>query len=128
MRYSIEGIEGLPEIGAGADLAALITAALPTPLEDGDILVITSKVVSKAEGRVVRADDRDTGVDRDVDLPQVLRGQHVPDRHAAGQREHGLLISGVQRDQHEAAHAGQDEQHPEQQVRHAAAAPCGAQP
>jgi coenzyme F420-0:L-glutamate ligase/coenzyme F420-1:gamma-L-glutamate ligase len=53
---SIFGIPGLPEITAGTDLAGSIhaaAAAAGTPLESGDILVITSKIVSKAEGRVV---------------------------------------------------------------------------
>ncbi len=53
---SIFGIPGLPEITAGTDLAGSIhaaAAAARTPLESGDILVITSKIVSKAEGRVV---------------------------------------------------------------------------
>lgn len=53
---SIFGIPGLPEITAGTDLAESIfaaAAAAGTPLESGDILVITSKIVSKAEGRVV---------------------------------------------------------------------------
>jgi coenzyme F420-0:L-glutamate ligase/coenzyme F420-1:gamma-L-glutamate ligase len=60
VKFSIEGVEGLPEITKGADLAALIVdAAL---LEDGDILVITSKVVSKVEGRVVQADDREQAI------------------------------------------------------------------
>ena len=47
-------VTGLPEISAGADLAGLIAAAVPD-LRDGDILVVTSKVVSKAEGRVENA-------------------------------------------------------------------------
>ncbi len=55
---TITGVDGLPEIAAGDDLAALITAAVPG-LADGDIVVITSKIVSKAEGRVVRADRAD---------------------------------------------------------------------
>jgi len=50
------GIAGIPEITQGADLAGLIADAATAPggpgLEDGDILVVTSKVVSKAEGRV----------------------------------------------------------------------------
>jgi coenzyme F420-0:L-glutamate ligase/coenzyme F420-1:gamma-L-glutamate ligase len=53
---SIFGIPGLPEITSGTDLAEAIQAAARaagTPLESGDILVITSKSVSKAEGRVV---------------------------------------------------------------------------
>jgi coenzyme F420-0:L-glutamate ligase/coenzyme F420-1:gamma-L-glutamate ligase len=45
-------VRGIGEIEPGADLAALITAAAPW-LADGDVLVVTSKIVSKAEGRVV---------------------------------------------------------------------------
>jgi len=39
-------------VGAGDDLAALVAAAAPADLADGDVLVIAHKVVSKAEGRV----------------------------------------------------------------------------
>ena len=46
-------VTGLPEITAGRDLAGLIAAAMGADLRDGDILVVTSKIVSKAEGRVV---------------------------------------------------------------------------
>ena len=50
------GLPGIPEIEPGADLGALIAAAVSGAgepgLRDGDILVVTSKVVSKAEGRV----------------------------------------------------------------------------
>jgi coenzyme F420-0:L-glutamate ligase / coenzyme F420-1:gamma-L-glutamate ligase len=49
------GIEGLPEIRQGDDLAALI--AERATLEDGDVVVVSQKVVSKAEGRVVRLQD-----------------------------------------------------------------------
>ena len=55
---SVIAVPGLPEIKAGDDLAALIAEALGQTepgLLDGDILVVTSKVVSKAEGRVVPA-------------------------------------------------------------------------
>jgi coenzyme F420-0:L-glutamate ligase/coenzyme F420-1:gamma-L-glutamate ligase len=51
----IAGVAGLPEIGPGDDLAALIAAA--TDVADGDVLVVTSKIVSKAEGRTVELDD-----------------------------------------------------------------------
>ncbi|MFA6576232.1 MAG: coenzyme F420-0:L-glutamate ligase [Nocardioides sp.] len=44
--------DGLPEVRTGDDLAALLAPAL-TGLADGDVVVVTSKVVSKAEGRVV---------------------------------------------------------------------------
>ena len=57
-------VTGLPEISAGADLAALIAAAVPE-LRDGDILVVTSKIVSKAEGRVVTA-PRDQAIEAET--------------------------------------------------------------
>ena len=52
MSVSITPVEGLPEIREGDDLAALI--AERAALKDGDVLVVAQKVVSKAEGRVVR--------------------------------------------------------------------------
>ncbi|HTW98905.1 MAG TPA: coenzyme F420-0:L-glutamate ligase [Acidimicrobiales bacterium] len=50
-------VEGLPEIRAGAALAQLI--AERTDLRRGDVVVVTSKVVSKSEGRVVEIDADD---------------------------------------------------------------------
>jgi coenzyme F420-0:L-glutamate ligase/coenzyme F420-1:gamma-L-glutamate ligase len=47
-------VEGLPEVRAEDDLAALI--AERAELEDGDVVCVAHKVVSKAEGRVVRLD------------------------------------------------------------------------
>ena len=44
-------VEGIPEVREGDDLAALLAAA--ASFEDGDVLVVAQKVVSKAEGRVV---------------------------------------------------------------------------
>jgi coenzyme F420-0:L-glutamate ligase / coenzyme F420-1:gamma-L-glutamate ligase len=49
---SIVPVEGLPEIQEGDDLAALIAERVE--LQDGDVLVVAHKAVSKAEGRVVR--------------------------------------------------------------------------
>jgi coenzyme F420-0:L-glutamate ligase / coenzyme F420-1:gamma-L-glutamate ligase len=51
----IIAVEGLPEIREGDDLAELVAAKLE--LEDGDVVVLAQKAVSKAEGRVVRLDD-----------------------------------------------------------------------
>jgi coenzyme F420-0:L-glutamate ligase / coenzyme F420-1:gamma-L-glutamate ligase len=48
-------------VGAGDDLAALIAAAAPPDLGDGDVLVIAHKVVSKAEGRVRSMDEISPG-------------------------------------------------------------------
>jgi coenzyme F420-0:L-glutamate ligase/coenzyme F420-1:gamma-L-glutamate ligase len=58
VRLEIWGIEGFPEVSAGDDLAVLVIRADPG-LRDGDVLVVTSKVVSKAEGRVVRGSRED---------------------------------------------------------------------
>lgn len=55
-------VPGLPEFRPGDDLAAALAGAAPW-LRDGDVVVVTSKVVSKCEGRIVTApedpDERD---------------------------------------------------------------------
>jgi coenzyme F420-0:L-glutamate ligase/coenzyme F420-1:gamma-L-glutamate ligase len=48
-------LAGIPEVHEGADLAELVVGA--AQLEDDDIVVLAQKIVSKAEGRVVRLDD-----------------------------------------------------------------------
>jgi coenzyme F420-0:L-glutamate ligase / coenzyme F420-1:gamma-L-glutamate ligase len=62
---SILPVPGLPEIREGDDVGALIAAA--TELEDGDVVVVAQKAVSKAEGRVVRLDDVEAS-DRALEL------------------------------------------------------------
>ncbi|BCL15781.1 coenzyme F420-0:L-glutamate ligase [Micromonospora sagamiensis] len=52
MRLEILPVLGIGDVTAGDDLAALIATAAPW-LRDGDVLVVTSKIVSKAEGRLV---------------------------------------------------------------------------
>ena len=47
-------VQGLPEVRAGDDVAKLIAGA--AALEDGDVVVVAHKIVSKAEGRIVRLD------------------------------------------------------------------------
>lgn len=62
-RIEIIGVEGLPEIGPGDDLASLIAAAaarnVHSALRDGDVVVVTQKIVSKAEDRLVPVDPTD---------------------------------------------------------------------
>jgi coenzyme F420-0:L-glutamate ligase/coenzyme F420-1:gamma-L-glutamate ligase len=58
-------VTGLPEFRPGDDLAAAICAAAPW-LQDGDVVVVTSKVVSKCEGRIVAAPE-------DADQRDALR-------------------------------------------------------
>jgi coenzyme F420-0:L-glutamate ligase/coenzyme F420-1:gamma-L-glutamate ligase len=69
---SIIAVEGFPEIQAGADLAELIAAAAPG-LADGDIVVITSKIVSKAEGRVIQS-GRERAIDAETVRVVARRG------------------------------------------------------
>jgi coenzyme F420-0:L-glutamate ligase/coenzyme F420-1:gamma-L-glutamate ligase len=52
---TISPVRGLPELRAGDDLARLIVEW--AELEDGDVLVVAQKAISKIEGRVVRLDD-----------------------------------------------------------------------
>lgn len=59
---TVFAVGGLPEFVAGDDLVAIIGAAVDGILNDGDILAITSKIVSKAEGRQVRAADREEAI------------------------------------------------------------------
>ena len=70
-RFSAWGVTGIPEIAAGDDLVALIGEAIARmgaehALADGDILVVTSKIVSKAEGRMVPAMDREKAIADDT--------------------------------------------------------------
>ena len=58
-RFEVIGVAGLPEIARGVDLGPLIVDAARaqgTPLAAGDLLVVSQKIVSKTEGRLVRLD------------------------------------------------------------------------
>ncbi|MGW3078395.1 coenzyme F420-0:L-glutamate ligase [Kitasatospora sp. NPDC001132] len=61
MTLEILGVDGIPEVTAGADLGELIAKA--GTYQDGDILLVTSKIVSKAEGRLLHAADREAAID-----------------------------------------------------------------
>lgn len=57
MTLTVVAPDGVPEVSPGDDLAALVLASLT--LQDGDVVLVTSKVVSKSEGRLVPGSDRD---------------------------------------------------------------------
>lgn len=63
--FRVRALPGIPEVRPGDDLAKLIASAVPPgePLEDGDVLLVTSKIVSKAEGRITGAADREAAID-----------------------------------------------------------------
>jgi len=82
---SIRPVEGLPEIGEGDDLAELI--AERAELEDGDVLVVAQKAVSKAEGRVVRLADVEPS-----ERARDLAGQEDARRHEVILRESARIV------------------------------------
>ncbi len=69
----IWGVDGLPEVKKGDDIAALIASAHPG-LDDGDVVVVTSKVVSKAEGNVI-ASDRESAITDETVRVVATRGE-----------------------------------------------------
>lgn len=91
---SIWGVPGIPEIVPGDDLAAIIAATTgqDRPLRDGDVVVVTQKVVSKAEGRLVALDDDDPTGRRVVEAESVRvlrrRGELV-----IAQTRHGFICA-----------------------------------
>ncbi|MFJ1938927.1 coenzyme F420-0:L-glutamate ligase [Kitasatospora sp. NPDC088160] len=72
MSLRILPVEGLPEIDAGTDLAALLAKA--GEYQDGDILIVTSKIVSKAEGRLLHAADREAAIEAETVRVVARRG------------------------------------------------------
>ncbi len=59
---SVIPVAGLPEFAAGDDLASVLADTVAGSLEAGDVVVVTSKIVSKAEGRQVAAADREDAI------------------------------------------------------------------
>ncbi|MFC4033840.1 coenzyme F420-0:L-glutamate ligase [Streptomyces polygonati] len=72
-RYEVFGVPGIGEVQPGADIAKLI-AASGAELADGDVLLVTSKIVSKAEGRLLRAEDREAAIDAEAVRLVARRG------------------------------------------------------
>jgi coenzyme F420-0:L-glutamate ligase / coenzyme F420-1:gamma-L-glutamate ligase len=69
---TITPVEGFPEVAPGAVLADLVAEAVPD-LADGDVLVVTSKIVSKAEGRLVPVDPDDPASAKAVVEEEAVR-------------------------------------------------------
>ena len=88
----------LPRIAAGDDIADLIAKSsveFPdggTALRDGDIIVITSKIVSKAEGRVVAAANRDDLIDSES-VRTVATKVHARGTTRIVETKHGLIMA-----------------------------------
>jgi len=96
-------LSGLPEIAPGADLAALIGDAIERAggLEDGDVLVVSQKVVSKAEGRVEETGDYLAVVLREARAVRRRRGDLI-----IAETEHGFVCASAGVDRSNAPEKG----------------------
>ena len=105
MTLVVAPVAGLPEIEEGDDLAALLAPALAgatwpdgsTGVAAGDIVVVTSKIVSKAEGRVVVAADREAAITDEAVRVVATRGatRIVETRHGLVMAAAGVDASNV---------------------------------
>jgi coenzyme F420-0:L-glutamate ligase/coenzyme F420-1:gamma-L-glutamate ligase len=102
---TITPVEGFPEVVPGAVLADLVAAAVPD-LADGDVLVVTSKIVSKAEGRLVPVDPDDPAAAKALvedEAVRVLRRRGdlliTETRHGFVCANSGVDLSNVERGQ-----------------------------
>ena len=99
-RFSVWGVQGIPEVEPGDDLVAVIGGALIAQaaqdpegaLSDGDILVITSKIVSKAEGRQVALADRERAIAEET-VRVVAERVHPGGVTQIVETRHGLIMA-----------------------------------
>ena len=63
MTVELVPVDGVPEIRPGDDLAGILAERVhPLGARDGDVIVVTQKVVSKAEGRIVPEAEREAAI------------------------------------------------------------------
>lgn len=99
-RFSVWGIPGLPEIVPGDDLVTLIAHAVSAQaagdpelaLRSGDILVVTSKIVSKSEGMQVPASEREQAIAADT-VRIVAERVHPGGTTRIVETRHGLIMA-----------------------------------
>jgi coenzyme F420-0:L-glutamate ligase/coenzyme F420-1:gamma-L-glutamate ligase len=107
-RLGVWGVEGIGEVRPGDPLADVIAEACAEPpngpLADGDVLVVTQKIVSKAEGRLVAVDPDDPRSHKGVveaEAVRVLRRRGdlviTETRHGFVCANSGVDLSNVQR-------------------------------
>ncbi|RKS76402.1 coenzyme F420-0 gamma-glutamyl ligase [Actinomadura pelletieri DSM 43383] len=89
MNLEVFGIPGLPEVTEGDDIAALIPAET---VADGDVLVVTSKIVSKAEGRIRFAADREAAIEAET-VRVIARRTHAHGETRIVETRHGLVLA-----------------------------------
>jgi coenzyme F420-0:L-glutamate ligase/coenzyme F420-1:gamma-L-glutamate ligase len=115
-KVQIIGVKGIPIIKQGDDLAELICKAAErqeTPIQDGDIIVVTHVVVSRAEGNVVNLDEVAPSefaktvarqVDKDPALVETILREsksivRMGDKHLICETWHGFICANAGVDQ-----------------------------
>lgn len=91
MALTIVAVEGIPEVRAGDDLAALLAERVE--LSDGDVLVVTQKVVSKAEGRLVPVDPDVPGSHRPLVMSEAVRVLRRRGELVVTETRHGFVCA-----------------------------------
>ncbi|MEO3790467.1 coenzyme F420-0:L-glutamate ligase [Nonomuraea sp. B10E15] len=84
-RIEVIAVTGIGEVRPGDDVATLLKDA---GLRDGDVVVVTSKIVSKAEGRVRQAPDRAQAIEDETERVVARRGDTV-----ISQTRHGFVMA-----------------------------------
>ena len=104
---TITPIEGVAEAKPGDDVAALIGDAIETgtTLEDGDVLVVTHKLISKAEGRVVELPDDGPDSHRYLVEQEAARIIRRRGPLVIAQTRHGFICANAGVDRSNAGHA-----------------------
>jgi coenzyme F420-0:L-glutamate ligase/coenzyme F420-1:gamma-L-glutamate ligase len=111
----------VPEVHPGDDLGGILANAAPADLDDGDILVVAQKVVSKAEGRLVLLDDVEPGErarslavehGKDARLVQVVLDESAEVLRAERgvlicETRHGFVCANAGVDASNSTHAGE---------------------
>jgi dehydro coenzyme F420 reductase / coenzyme F420-0:L-glutamate ligase / coenzyme F420-1:gamma-L-glutamate ligase len=83
----VQPVHGIPEVSPGTDLGSLLSDTL-TDLRDGDVVVVTSKIVSKAEGRVSPGVSRDDAIEA-----ETVRLVAERDSMRIVETKHGLVLA-----------------------------------
>ncbi|HVR33250.1 MAG TPA: coenzyme F420-0:L-glutamate ligase [Acidimicrobiia bacterium] len=104
---TITPIEGIGEAKPGDDVAALIGDAIETgtTLEDGDVLVVTHKLISKAEGRIVELPDDGPNSHRYLVEQEAARIIRRRGPLVIAQTRHGFICANAGVDRSNAGHA-----------------------
>ena len=122
----VRAIPGMPRVREGDDLGALLAGAIAASgesLRDGDVVVVAQKVVSKAEGRIVRLADvapspraleLGARVDKDPRAVEVILGEAVEVLRAVPgvlivETRHGIVLANAGADMSNIEHDEEDD-------------------